>query len=62
VTASARGPRLSRGVPRGLLGCPLPKSYGVSISDKMAGIFVFDAQGRVTPTTATKDVLRQQPA
>lgn len=27
---------------------PLPKTYGVSISDKFAGVFRFDAKGRVT--------------
>jgi hypothetical protein len=28
---------------------PLAKTYGVSISDKFAGVFRFDAKGRVTP-------------
>jgi len=27
---------------------PLPKTYGVSISDKFAGVFRFDAKGNVT--------------
>ena len=36
---------------------PLPKTYGVSISDKMAGVFRFDADGRVT----TWGVMRRQP-
>ena len=37
---------------------PLGGTYGVSISDKMAGVFRFDAQGRVT----TWGVMRRQPA
>jgi hypothetical protein len=36
---------------------PLPSSYGVSISDRMAGIFRFDAQGRVS----AEGVVRRQP-
>lgn len=36
---------------------PLPGTYGVSISDKMAGVFRFDAKGRVT----SWGVMRRQP-
>jgi hypothetical protein len=37
---------------------PLPNTYGVSISDSMAGIFRFDAKGNVS----TWGVIRRQPA
>ena len=36
---------------------PLAGTYGISISDKMAGVFRFDAKGRVT----TWGVMRRQP-
>jgi hypothetical protein len=36
---------------------PLPNTYGVSISDRFAGVFRFDAKGKPT----TWGVMRQQP-
>lgn len=37
---------------------PLPSTYGVSISDTMAGVFLFDAKGRVS----TSGKVYRQPA
>ena len=37
---------------------PLPRTYGVTVSDRVAGIFRFDAHGRVSPAGA---VTRPQP-
>jgi hypothetical protein len=36
---------------------PLPHTYGISISDKFAGVFAFDARSKIT----AKGVLRKQP-
>lgn len=60
VTSTLVGP-VYRGVKvscwRATTTAPLPGTYGVSISDKMAGVFRFDAKGRVT----TWGVMRRQP-
>lgn len=60
VTSTLVGP-LYRGVKvscwRATATTPLPGTYGVSISDKMAGVFRFDAKGRVT----SWGVMRRQP-
>lgn len=42
---------------RATAATPLPKTYGVSISDRFAGVFRFDAKGRVT----TWGWVRKQP-
>jgi hypothetical protein len=61
VTSTLAGP-VYRGVKvscwRATATAPLPGTYGVSISDKMAGVFRFDAQSRVT----SWGVMRRQPA
>lgn len=36
---------------------PLPRTYGVSISDKFAGVFAFDAKSRIV----SKGIVRRQP-
>ena len=61
VTSTLVGP-LYRGVKvscwRATETAPLPNTYGVSISDKLAGVFRFDAKSRVT----TWGFVRRQPA
>lgn len=42
---------------RATSAAPLPRTYGVSISDKFAGVFRFDSKGRVT----TWGWVRKQP-
>jgi hypothetical protein len=37
---------------------PVPNRYGVSISDKMAGVFKFTATGAISP----QGIVRRQPA
>ena len=50
-----RGPKVSCW--RATATDPLPGTYGMSVSDKMAGVFRFDAKGRVS----TWGVMRRQP-
>lgn len=50
-----RGPKVSCW--RATATAPLPATDGVSISDKMAGVFRFDAQGRVSKW----GIMRRQP-
>ena len=50
-----RGPKVSCW--RATATAPLPGTYGVSVSDKMAGVFRFDSKGNVT----TWGVMRRQP-
>jgi hypothetical protein len=61
LTSTLVGP-IYRGVKvscwRATATSPLPSTYGLSISDKMAGVFRFDAKGRVT----TWGVMRRQPS
>jgi hypothetical protein len=55
VGAAYRGVKVSCW--RATATTPLPGTYGISISDKLAGVFRFDAKGRVT----TWGVTRRQP-